>query len=246
MADILLLLAAAFVAGALNAVAGGGSFLTLPALVFTGVPPVVANATGTVALLPGYLAGAWGFREDTAPPPGLSMRLLVALSLAGGAAGAALLLVTPEATFRRVVPWLLLAATALFAFGPWLRQRLAGGAPSPFKAVAGLLAVAAYGGYFNGGLGILLLALFGLLGQTSLHAMNGLKNGVSALLTAIAVAIYAAGGVVQWPQALVMMLAATAGGYGGARVARHIPAQWLRGGIVATGLVMAGVFFWRQ
>jgi uncharacterized membrane protein YfcA len=246
MADILLLLAAAFVAGALNAVAGGGSFLTLPALVFTGVPPVVANATGTVALLPGYLAGAWGFREETAPPPGLSMRLLVALSLAGGAAGAALLLVTPEATFRRVVPWLLLAATALFAFGPWLRQRLAGGAPSPFKAVAGLLAVAAYGGYFNGGLGILLLALFGLLGQTSLHAMNGLKNGVSALLTAIAVAIYAAGGVVQWPQALVMMLAATAGGYGGARVARHIPAQWLRGGIVATGLVMAGVFFWRQ
>lgn len=246
MADILLLLAAAFVAGALNAVAGGGSFLTLPALVFTGVPPVVANATGTVALLPGYLAGAWGFREDTAPPPGLSMRLLVALSLAGGGAGAALLLVTPEATFRRVVPWLLLAATALFAFGPWLRQRLAGGAPSPFKAVAGLLAVAAYGGYFNGGLGILLLALFGLLGQTSLHAMNGLKNGVSALLTAIAVAIYAAGGVVQWPQALVMMLAATAGGYGGARVARHIPAQWLRGGIVATGLVMAGVFFWRQ
>lgn len=246
MFETALLLTAAFVAGALNAVAGGGSFLTLPALVFTGVPPVVANATGTVALLPGYLAGAWGFREDTAPPPGLSMRLLVALSLAGGAAGAALLLVTPEATFRRVVPWLLLAATALFAFGPWLRQRLAGGAPSIPKAVAGVLAVAAYGGYFNGGLGILLLALFGLLGQTNLHAMNGLKNWVSALLTAIAVAIYAAGGMVLWPQALVMMLAATAGGYGGARVARHIPAQWLRGGIVATGLVMAGVFFWRQ
>lgn len=246
MFETALLLTAAFVAGALNAVAGGGSFLTLPALVFTGVPPVVANATGTVALLPGYMAGAWALREDTVPPPGLSMRLLVGLSLAGGAAGAALLLVTPEATFRRVVPWLLLAATALFAFGPWLRQRLAGSAPSAPKAIAGVLAVAAYGGYFNGGLGILLLALFGLLGQTNLHAMNGLKNGVSALLTAIAVAIYAAGGVVQWPQALMMMLAATAGGYGGARVARRIPAQWLRGGIVATGLVMAGLFFWRQ
>ncbi|CAN7253857.1 sulfite exporter TauE/SafE family protein [Acidovorax sp. LjRoot66] len=246
MFETALLLTAAFVAGALNAVAGGGSFLTLPALVFTGMPPVVANATGTVALLPGYLAGAWGFREDTAPPPGLSMRLLVALSLAGGAAGAALLLVTPEATFRRVVPWLLLAATALFAFGPWLRQRLAGGVPSTPKAVAGVLAVAAYGGYFNGGLGILLLALFGLLGQTNLHAMNGLKNWVSALLTAMAVAIYAAGGVVLWPQALVMMLAATAGGYGGARLARRIPAQWLRGGIVATGLVMAALFFWRR
>jgi len=160
MFDTTLLLTAAFVAGALNAVAGGGSFLTLPALVFTGVPPVVANATGTVALLPGYMAGAWGFREDTAPPPGLSMRLLVVLSLIGGAAGAALLLVTPDATFRRVVPWLLLAATALFAFGPQLRRMLAGGKPSTAKATVGVLAVAAYGGYFNGGLGILLLALF--------------------------------------------------------------------------------------
>ena len=246
MFETALLLAAAFVAGALNAVAGGGSFLTLPALVFTGVPPVVANATGTVALLPGYMAGAWGFREDTAAPPGLSMRLLVVLSLIGGAAGAALLLITPDTVFRQVVPWLLLAATALFAFGPQLRKMLAGGAPSTTKATIGVLVVAAYGGYFNGGLGILLLALFGLLGQTNLNAMNGLKNWVSALLTAIAVAIYAAGGVVLWQQALLMMVAATAGGYGGARVARRIPATWLRWGIVATGLVMAAVFFWRQ
>ena len=246
MLDTALLLAAAFVAGALNAVAGGGSFLTLPALVFIGVPPVVANATGTVALLPGYMASAWGFREDMAPPPGLSMRAVVLLSLVGGSAGAALLLVTPDATFRKVVPWLLLAATALFAFGPWLRARLAGGKPSTTRATVGVLAVAGYGGYFNGGLGILLLALFGLLGQTNLNAMNGLKNWVSALLTAIAVAIYAAGGVVHWPQALLMMLAATAGGYGGARVARKLPAPVLRWGIVATGLVMAGLFFWRQ
>lgn len=247
MFEIALLLIAAFMAGALNAVAGGGSFLTLPALVFTGVPPVVANATGTVALLPGYIAGAWGFREDTAPPPGLSMRLLVVITLIGGAAGAGLLLVTTDATFRLVVPWLLLAATALFAFGPQLRKALAGsGTPSTAKATVGVLAVAVYGGYFNGGLGILLLALFGLLGQTNLNAMNGLKNWVSALLTAIAVVIYAAGGVVLWQQALMMMVAATAGGYGGARVARRIPADWLRGGIVLTGLVMTGVFFWRQ
>jgi len=246
MFEIALLLTAAFAAGALNAVAGGGSFLTLPALVFTGVPPVVANATGTVALLPGYMAGAWGFKDDTAPPPGLSMRLLVTLSLIGGAAGAALLLVTPDATFRLVVPWLLLVATALFAFGPALRKRLAGGKPSTPKATVSVLVVAAYGGYFNGGLGILLLALFGLLGQTNLHAMNGLKNWVSALLTAIAVAIYAAGGVVLWQEALMMMVAATAGGYGGARVARKLPPNVLRWGIVATGLMMAAVFFWRQ
>ena len=134
----------------------------------------------------------------------------------------------------------------LFAFGPQLRELLAGGKPSTAKATAGVLAVAVYGGYFNGGLGILLLALFGLLGQTQLNAMNGLKNLVSTLLTAIAVAVYAVGGVVNWRYALLMMLAATAGGYGGARVARRIPALWLRWGIVATGLVMAGLFFWRQ
>lgn len=269
LSHTLLLLAAAFVAGALNAVAGGGSFLTLPALVLTGLPPIVANATGTVALLPGYMAGAWGFRHDLAPPPGLSMRMLVVLSVVGGAAGAALLLVTPAAAFRQLVPWLLLVATALFAFAPQLRswgqrkrltssplaegdeaaaptQALAASASaSATQAIVGMLVVAAYGGYFNGGLGILLLALLGLLGQTQLQAMNGIKNVVSALLTAIAVVVYAVGGLVAWPQALLMMLAATAGGYGGARLARRIPAAWLRGGIVLTGLVMTGLFFWR-
>jgi len=246
--EILLLLTAAFVAGALNAVAGGGSFLTLPALVFTGVPPVVANATGTVALLPGYIAGAWGFRQDMAPPPGLSMRAVALLSLVGGCCGAALLLLTPNATFQYIVPWLLLAATALFAFGPQLRQWANRGSrpASSWQAIVGMLAAAAYGGYFNGGLGILLLALFGLLGQSQIHAMNGMKNLVSALLTAISVVIYAAGGIVLWPQALLMMAAATLGGWVGARVARQLPAHLLRWGIVLVGLVMAGVFFWRQ
>ena len=248
LGHLALLLAAAFTAGALNAVAGGGSFLTLPALVFTGVPPVIANATGTVALLPGYMAGAWGFKDDMAPPPGLSMKQVVLLSLIGGSAGAALLLFTPDATFRKVVPWLLLAATAMFAFGPQLRAWAAGknathAAPSAAKAAVGMLVVAIYGGYFNGGLGILLLALFGLLGQTQLNAMNGMKNLVSALLTAIAVVIYAVGGIVEWKQALIMMVAATLGGYLGARVARKIPAHVLRWGIVGTGLVMAGLFF---
>lgn len=109
----------------------------------------------------------------------------------------------------------------------------------------GLMAVSIYGGYFNGGLGILLLALFGLLGQTNLNAMNGVKNVVSALLTSIAVAVYAWGGVVAWPLALVMMIAATAGGYFGARIARRIPAPALRAGIVAIGLVMTALFFLR-
>ena len=250
MFDTILLLVAAFLAGTLNAVAGGGSFLTLPALIFTGVPPVVANATGTVALLPGYVASIAGSREDMEPAPGLSLRSVVLLSLVGGVVGAALLLVTSDAAFRRLIPWLLLLATAMFAFGPQLRQWAGShhgdGPPSRLKAGTGLLLVAGYGGYFNGGMGILMLALFGLLGQTRLNAMNAIKNLVSTLLTAIAVAIYAAGGIVQWPQALVMMVAATLGGYGGARLARRLPAPVLRWGIVATGLVMAGLFFWKQ
>lgn len=240
-----LLLAAAFAAGALNAVAGGGSFLTLPALIYAGLPPVTANATGTVALLPGYVAGALGFREDLETPPGLTLRVLALLSLAGGALGAGLLLVTGDASFRRLIPWLLLVATVLFACGPALLRRRQGAPASPLRARAGVFAVAVYGGFFNGGLGILLLALFGLLGQTNLHAMNGLKNIVSALLTAIAVAVYAAGGVVAWPQAIGMMAAAAAGGWAGARAARRVPPAVLRAGIVATGAGMTALFFLR-
>lgn len=249
--DIALLLIAAFFAGTLNAVAGGGSFLTLPALIAVGVPSVTANATGTVALLPGYVASIYGSREDMEPAPGLSMRSVVLLSLVGGVLGAALLLVTSNAAFNRLIPWLLLVATAMFAFGPQLRRwaddhRSEGAQPSRIKAAAGLLLVAGYGGYFNGGMGILMLALFGLLGQTRLNAMNAIKNLVSTLLTAIAVAVYAAGGIVQWKEALIMMVAAALGGYVGARGARRLPPAVLRWSIVAIGLVMTVLFFLKQ
>lgn len=249
MLDTALLLIAAFFAGTLNAVAGGGSFLTLPALIFVGVPPVVANATGTVALLPGYVASIAGSREDMEPAPGLTLRLVVLLSLIGGVTGAALLLITSDAAFKRLIPWLLLLATAMFAFGPQIRQWAGShhqGPPSRAKAAAGLLLVAGYGGYFNGGMGILMLALFGLLGQTRLNAMNAIKNLVSTLLTAIAVAIYALGGIVQWREALIMMAAATLGGYVGARGARKLPPVVLRWAIVTIGLVMTVLFFIKQ
>jgi uncharacterized membrane protein YfcA len=243
--DTTLLVAATFVAGALNAVAGGGSFLTLPALVFTGIPAVSANATGTLALLPGYIAGAWGFRSDTQPPPGLSAATLALLCLLGGSAGAVLLLLTPDSTFRRVVPWLLLLATFLFMVGPRLARSGVAENARTTPAAIGVFAVTAYGGYFNGGLGILLLALFGLLGQKNLHAMNGLKNQVSALLTLIAVSLYAWGGLIAWREASVMMVAALLGGYVGALAARRVPVVWLRRGIVATGLTMSALFFLR-
>lgn len=245
-ANLALLCGAALIAGGLNAVAGGGSFLTLPALVFTGVPTVTANATGTIALLPGYASAALGFRQDLKAPPGLSLRALTFISLLGGAIGAVLLVVTDDRIFRNLVPWLLLFATLLFAIGPALVRSAEGGRAdnaSPSGARASMMAISIYGGYFNGGLGILLLALFSLLGQTNLNAMNGAKNIVSVLLTSIAAVVYAWGGVVAWPQAFVMMIAATIGGYFGARIARHIPVPVLRAGIVATGLIMTVLFF---
>ncbi len=242
------LLLAAFFAGALNAVAGGGSFLTLPALVFAGVPPVAANASGTLALLPGYVASTFGFRHELGGIDRRHLLLTLALSLVGGATGAALLLITSNAAFRRIVPWLLLAATLLFALAPWLLARLASrhnAEAGTGTTAAGVALVSIYGGYFNGGLGILLLALYGLLGERSLNRANALKNLVSAVLTTIAATLYAIGGAVVWQKALPMMLAAVAGGYFGARLGRRIPPAILRAAIVLIGLVMAALFFAR-
>lgn len=243
-ATLALLLGAAFLAGAMNAMAGGGSFLTLPALIYAGVPPVAANATGTVALLPGYMSGTWGFRRDLKPVGTVGLLPLSAVSLAGGLMGAGLLLVTPDTVFRAIVPWLLLGATSLFAFGRHIAAALRKtGAHGTLPMLAGLFAVSVYGGYFNGGLGILLLAHLVLFGMTDLNAMNGLKNLISTVLTAIAVVAYAVGGAVHWTEAGLMTVAAIAGGYAGARVARVMNPTLLRWGIVAIGLAMATAFF---
>lgn len=240
LTEALTLAATAFLAGALNAAAGGGSFLTLPALMSCGVLPVAANATGTAALLPGYLAAAWAGRHDLRAPAGLSLRNLLLLALSGGAAGAWLLTRTPDRLFAGLAPWLLLAATALFAIQPRLLRRLRDPARVPRgMAIATLLAVCAYGGYFNGGLGILLLASLAMLGLQALHAANALKNLISGVLTGIAVAIYVVADTVQWTEALWMMAFATAGGYAGGRGARRLPAPLLRAGIVVVGLAMA-------
>lgn len=240
---------AATLAGALNAVAGGGSFLTLPALALVGVPLVSANATGTTALLPGYLAGAWALRRELAGPMSPSLLRFGLLSVLGGAFGAALLLSTSNHAFGRIVPWLLLGATLLFAFGPRLLQRRAAWAAPPTAAprrawVADLaiVAVAVYGGYFNGGLGILLLAALGLLGHTDMGRMNGIKNFISAILTLIAVAIYAASGAVAWGHALWMALGATVGGHVGGLLVRRQRPELVRGFVVLTGLAMTAAF----
>lgn len=244
--DWFILILAAFAAGVLNAIAGGGSFLTLPALIFTGVPPVAANATSAMAVLPGYLSGAWGFREELSTVPRAELKQYLWLTLIGGALGAGLLLVTSNAAFTKLIPWLLLLATLLFAFGgqlqDWLRQR---GKAHQIPVTPLLLVVSIYGGYFNGGLGILLLAAFGSLGMRDLHLMNGLKNVLSFVLAVISVLIFVLAGLIEWPEALVMMVAATVGGYAGAMVSRRLPREWVKTFITLTGVVMTLIFYYR-
>ena len=251
--DWLIIALAGFLGGMLNAVAGGGSFITLLALVFVGVPPIAANATGTAALLPGYIASAWRFRKDIEYPASLSLKGLILIALIGGSIGAGILLTTSEQVFAKLIPWLILLATAAFIVGPWLlKRRIAEQGEntstpmlSPIMALMLLAAVCIYGGYFNGGLGIILLASFGLMGQTNLHGMNGLKNLISALLTTIAMVIYAAGDAIDSQYLLLLAVMAIIGGYVGAAMAYRISQPLLRGFIVIVGLAMALGFFIR-
>ena len=244
--ETILLIAAAFGAGILNTVAGGGTFLTFPALVFTGMPPVMANATSTVAVFPGYLGGAFGFRSELAGFDRRRLLRLVIITLVGGLVGSSLLLVSSNEAFSMVVPFLLLGATLAFLFGDKIRQWAAAKAQDvSSEGAVGLFGVALYGGYFNGGLGIVLLALFSLWGMTDLNRMNALKSGLSFLLSAISVAVFAVAGLVAWPEALIMMLAATAGGYAGAPLARALPKPIVRGVIATVGFGMSAIFFWR-
>ena len=236
---------AAFGAGVLNAIAGGGSFLTFPALVFAGVPPLAANATSAAAVSPGYLGSTLGFKDELRAIPGAVLQREVLVAAVGGLIGAGLLLVTPAKVFSGLVPWLLLLATALFALGPRIAARSAGQTSAAAWRLPGLLAVSIYGGYFNGGLGILLMALYTLTGESRLNTVNALKNLNSFVLSWLSVAAFAWAGAIVWDQALWMMLLATAGGWSGARLAKRLPTQWVRKLVICTGLLMSAVFFSR-
>lgn len=247
MVDILVLVAAGFFAGMLNAVAGGGTFLTFPALVYVGLPVVTANATATLAALPGYIGSAYAFRREVATEGPLGLWAIVATAAVGGAMGGGLLLVTSNAAFSGLVPWLLLLATVLFGGGPWilaqLKKRGAGQAGRAISIVA-VFAVSLYGGYFNGGLGIILLATFGMLGYVNIHGMNGIKTLLSAVISIVATVAFIWAGLIAWHEAGVMMLSTAVGGYVGALAARRITrTDLLRWGIVAIGAATTVIFF---
>jgi uncharacterized membrane protein YfcA len=251
---LVLALVAAAAAGAVNAIAGGGTLLTFPAIVGLGVTPLVANATSTVALWPGSLGSMWGYRHELAG----ARRWVIgftAPSLAGGTLGAWLLLHTPPAAFERIVPFLVLGATVLFLVqGPLLRtlrsRSLTAGGSSPatttevaprWSFLAAQFLVAVYGGYFGAGIGILMLAVLGFMGLTNIHQMNGLKNWGALCINAVAVVVFAGGGIVQWPIALTMAAGGMLGGYAGARLAQRVGQQAVRRAIVAIGFA---AFVW--
>ena len=224
MTELLLISVAAFFAGALNSMAGGGSFLTFPALIFIGIPPIAANATSGVAVFPGYLSGAFGFRNELQAFDRKELLGLILMATFGGIAGALLLLVTSPEIFAFVVPWLLLFATILFAFDKQIRMWAFADKPTTTgNKISAALAVSTYGGYFNGGLGIVLLALFSGLGYRDINLMNGLKNGLSFILSAASVVTFSIAGIVHWREAAIMMIFAIIGGYAGALIARRMP-----------------------
>jgi uncharacterized membrane protein YfcA len=243
--DLIILSGAAFAAGVLNTVAGGGTFLTFPALAFMGLPPVSANATSTVAVFPGYLAGALGFRKELKALELAFLLRIAGATMVGGLMGSLLLLVSSNEAFATVVPFLLAFATLAFAFGERLQTWAQGRALLSPRDLVGTTLVAIYGGYFNGGLGIVLLALFSLQGRRDLNEMNGLKTALSFLLSTISVLTFAWAGIVAWPEAGAMMLASTAGGYAGAPLARALPRRIVRAVIILVGASMSAVFFVR-
>jgi uncharacterized membrane protein YfcA len=242
---------AALLAGILNSIAGGGTLLTFPALLGANVAPVWANATSTVALVPGSLAGAWGYRKEMHETRRWAW-LLVGPSLVGGAVGSLLVTQLPQSYFATLVPWLILLAATLFLVQPTLVRWAGSGehkAPSRLT-LAGItffqFLVAVYGGYFGAGIGILMLSSLGLMGISDIHRMNALKTFLAACINGVAVVIFILQGVVNWPFALAMAVTAIAGGYLGARVARLLNRQLVRWIVILIGFSLAAYFFYQQ
>lgn len=238
---------AAAIGGGINAIAGGGTLVTFPALVGLGVPAIIANATSTVALWPGAIGSMYGYRHELAGARAWAVRFAVP-SLVGGLAGAILLLRTPSERFDQIVPWLVLGATLLFVVQrPVMAAIRRRGPASPdadpasrSPGVALLIAqfwIAVYGGYFGAGIGILMLAALGFMGFTNIHRMNGLKNWGGLCINVTAALTFAILGFVDWPVAIAMAIGATLGGYSGSRLAQRVPQEWVRRTVMITGLV---------
>lgn len=248
--EALVWFAAAFAAGAINSVAGGGTLLTVPTMMWLGMPAINANATSTVALWPGSLSGAWGFRRELA---GADRKIfaLVVPSIAGGLLGAMLLERTPADLFERIIPALILFATCLFTAQEPLQRRFNLAAAHEARShwlswtMFFQLIVGVYGGYFGAGIGIMMLAALSLMGHSDIHQMNGVKNLLAVAINGIAIGYLAFTDLIVWPTALLMAVGAIAGGVGGAGLARRIGRQAVRRIVIGVGFAMAFIMFLR-
>jgi len=249
-AELLFLFVAGFFGGVVNSVAGGGSFITFPALLFVGVPPISANATNTFASCSGYLSGAYAFRSDLQAHREELPRFVI-ISLLGGITGAWLLLQTPESLFREAIPWLLLFATVLFIFGARLNAMLKqlgsmhrhASSVGRFLLMLLLLGVSVYGGFFNAGLGIIILSYLALAGYSDINAMNGLKLLVSSAVSLIAIALFIHDGVIAWYEGTLVLLGTLAGGYVAAHLSRQLPQQSVRIVVIIASVGITTYFF---
>jgi len=244
METMTLVFMAGLVAGAMNALAGGGSFVSLPALLAAGVPPVMANTSSTVALFPGGVASAWAYRDGLRPVGAVGMRALLAATLCGGVAGALLLLRTPSASFLFVLPWLMLVATLALAFG-----RRAGAALRarwrihPRAVLAVQFALGVYGGYFGGAVGIMMIAMWGLLDGCDLKHLHAPRTLLVSAANVAAVLAFIAAGAVRWPETLAMLAGGLVGGYLGAHLGRRAPAHIIRAvTLLATSCITLAFF----
>jgi uncharacterized membrane protein YfcA len=254
--DVILLCLAAAVAGAMNAIAGGGTLLTFPTLYAilgtSGEAARLANCTNTVALMPGALAAAWGYRQELKASPRWLV-WLAAPSVIGGLVGSLLLTEFSPDTFKMLVPWLILTATVLFAIQPqvarWTGIGQTHATPSR-GALVGIIAfqfvVATYGGYFGAGIGILMLSALAMMGLSDIHAMNGLKTVLNALINGVSAVWFISQRDVDWYYASIMMVAAIIGGYAGAHVARRLDKNTIRRAVVVIGFTLAAFEFYRQ
>jgi uncharacterized protein len=246
MLSVLLIFGSGLLAGTMNALVGGGSFVTLPALISVGLPSVLANTSSTVGLFPGTAASAWTYREGLGPVGGLTLRTLLLVTSAGGAIGALLLLWTSSKTFDFVLPWLLLIATLTLTFGrqlgEWLRRR-GRISPAVVVAVQGMLGI--YGGYFGGAVGIMMAALWGLIESRDIKSLNAPRTLLVTAANAAAVLIFIAAQAVSWRETLVLLAGAVLGGYFGALIGKRAPSRVIRAATLLVAGSITVVFFGR-
>ncbi len=244
---ILILIGVGVLGGAWNAVAGGATLFTFPALILVGLPPIIANATNYLAILPSNAAALPGYRREL-KDIGSALWPLMIVSGLGAVLGSILLTLSDPELFVALIPVLILFATALFAFGDRVRARLisaTGGDLSRNVAFTALFVSSIYGGYFGAGLGIILLGIAQILGYTQFHIANALKNLLATTFTIVSIAIFGFSGLIAWPEAAVMMIGSTLGGYLGGRYARLVNEKLLKGIVIGFGLALSVVYVWR-